>query len=222
MANNLSGEVPTPDHLGCTPALPVIKHRGLYLPSVPFGSSTSSAPCGPMVERRRLGLDPSKLLGIQIVIGTNRFAKDGKSRNYVASKFGRSCAKAFAKKFGLIRKAWALTYAILSRYHGLSQLRTFWKTLCKKRAFLGQTQCLMGKKCPFTWYVIYILYIAYHTELILQQNEGSLIGKIQNPSPCVGNCPVKHQFMTLILALWLHYQLWPYITKPKVKKVNLK
>ena len=108
MANNLSGEVPTPDHLGCTPALPVIKHRGLYLPSVPFGSSTSPAPCGPMVERRRLGLDPSKLLGIQIVIGTNRFAKDGKSRNYVTSKFGRSCAKArraFAKKFGLRGKS---------------------------------------------------------------------------------------------------------------------
>ena len=90
MANNLSGEVATPDHLGCTPALPVIKHRGLYLPSLPFGSSTSPAPCGPMVERRRLGLDPSKLLGIQIVIGANRFAKDGKSPNYVTSKFGRS------------------------------------------------------------------------------------------------------------------------------------
>ena len=52
-----------------------------------------------------MGLDPSKLLQLEIVIGTNRFAKDGKSRNYVASKFGRSCAKAFAKKFGLIRKA---------------------------------------------------------------------------------------------------------------------
>ena len=28
-----------------------------------------------MVERRRLGLDPSKLLQLEIVIGTNRFAK---------------------------------------------------------------------------------------------------------------------------------------------------
>ena len=140
MANNLSGEVATPDHLGCTPALPVIKHRGLYLPSLPLCSSTSPAPCGPMVERRRLGLDPSKLLGIQIVIGTNRFAKDGKSRNYVK----------------------------------------IWQKLCERTKGLRQ-----------------------FAELIMQltHNEGSLIGKIQNPSPCVGNCPIKHQFMTLILAL---------------------
>ena len=135
----------------------------------------------------------------------------------ITSKFGRSCAnarRAFAKRFGLGRKSWALTYAILSRYIKICRdLRTFWKTLCKK----GLSWV---KKCPFTWYIIYKLYIAYHTEWIMQltHNEGSLIGKIQNPSPCVGNCSVKHQFMTLILALWLHYQWWPHITNPKVKK----
>ena len=108
MANNLSGEVATPDHLGCTPALPVIKHRGLYLPSLPLCSSTSPAPCGPMVERRRLGLDPSKLLGIQIVIGTNRFAKDGKSRNYV-----KIWQKLCERTKGLSQKVWRWSFLVM-------------------------------------------------------------------------------------------------------------
>ena len=143
--------------------------------------------CGPMVERRRLGLDPSKLLGKQIVIGANRFAKDGKSRDYVTSKFGRSCAnarRAFTKRTEIM-SSYIHYFVPISRFVAITH---FLKDSVQIRAFLGQTQCLMGKKCPFTWYVIYILYIAYHTELILQltQNEGSLIGKIKNPSPCVG------------------------------------
>ena len=140
MANNLSGEVATPDHLGCTPALPVIKHRGLYLPSLPFGSSTSPAPCGPMVERRRLGLDPSKLLGIQIVIGTNRFAKDGKSHNYV-----KIWQKLCERTKGLRQKVWTRTKIMspyiryfVAIYRDLSRFTHFLEDSVQKRAFLGQ------------------------------------------------------------------------------------
>ena len=140
MANNLSGEVATPDHLGCTPALPVIKHRGLYLPSLPLCSSTSPAPCGPMVERRRLGLDPSKLLGIQIVIGTNRFAKDGKSRNYV-----KIWQKLCERTKGLRQKVWTRTKIMspyiryfVAIYRDLSRFTHFLEDSVQKRAFLGQ------------------------------------------------------------------------------------
>ena len=63
-----------------------------------------------MVERRRLGLDPSKLLGIQIVIGTNRFAKDGKSRNYV-----KIWQKLCERTKGLRQKVWTRT-KIMSPY----------------------------------------------------------------------------------------------------------
>ena len=33
------------------------------------------------------------------------------------------------------------------------ELRTFWRSLGKRRAFLGQKQCFLGKKCTITWYI---------------------------------------------------------------------
>ena len=36
-------------------------------------------------------------------------------------------------------------------------LRTFWKTMDKRKALLGQKQCFLGKKCPTTWYILYII-----------------------------------------------------------------
>ena len=35
-------------------------------------------------------------------------------------------------------------------------LRTFWRSLGKKSAFLGQKQCFLGKKCTITWYILHI------------------------------------------------------------------
>ena len=53
--------------------------------------------------------------------------------------------------------------------------------LCAKKGFLGSNTVFNGQEVPF--YMVCNI-----SELILQltQNEGSLIGKIQNPSPCVG------------------------------------
>ena len=81
---------------------------------------------------------------------------------------GRSCTGARvadAKKFGLGQKFYARTYAILSRIKICRDLRTFWRSLGKKSAFLGQKQCFLGKKCTISNYMVCI---AYFTELILQ------------------------------------------------------
>ena len=68
-----------------------------------------------------------------------------------------------AEKFGLRRKFEARTYAILSGINICRDLRTFFRSLGKKSAFLGQKQCFLGKKCT-----MHMVYIAYFTELILQ------------------------------------------------------
>ena len=34
--------------------------------------------------------------------------------------------------------------------------RTFWRSLGKKSAFLGQKQCFVGKKCTITWFILHI------------------------------------------------------------------
>ena len=73
---------------------------------------------------------------------------------------GRSCTGARvapAEEFGLGRKFLARTYAILSRIEICRDLRTFWRSLVKKSAFLGQKQCFLGKKCTITWYILHIL-----------------------------------------------------------------
>ena len=64
---------------------------------------------------------------------------------------------------GTRRKVWARTkflspnmYAILSRIKICHDLRTFWRSLGKKSAFLGQKQCFLGKKCTITWYILHI------------------------------------------------------------------
>ena len=72
---------------------------------------------------------------------------------------GRSCAGARvapAEKFGLGRKFQAPIYAILSQIKICRDLRTFWRSLGKKSAFLGQKQCFLGKKCTITWYILHI------------------------------------------------------------------
>ena len=60
------------------------------------------------------------------------------------------------EKFGLGHKFQARKYAILSRIKIYRDLRTFWKSLGKKSAFLGQKQCFLGKKCTITWYILHI------------------------------------------------------------------
>ena len=73
---------------------------------------------------------------------------------------GRSCTGARvgpAEKFGLGRKFLAWTYAILSQIKICRDLRTFWRSLGKKSAFLGQKQYFLGKKCTITWYILHIL-----------------------------------------------------------------
>ena len=42
-------------------------------------------------------------------------------------------------------------------------LRTFWKTMDKRKALLGQKQCFLGKIVPYD-----MVHIAYYTELNLQ------------------------------------------------------
>ena len=46
--------------------------------------------------------------------------------------------------------AGAWTYAILSRIKICRYLRTSWRSLDKKSAFLGQKQCFLDKKCTMT------------------------------------------------------------------------
>ena len=53
-------------------------------------------------------------------------------------------------------KILSLTYAILSRIKICRDLRTFWRSLGKKKCFLGQKQCFLGKKCTITWYILHI------------------------------------------------------------------
>ena len=36
-------------------------------------------------------------------------------------------------------------------------LRTKFDLWAKKRAFLGQKQCFLGKKCTITWYILHVL-----------------------------------------------------------------
>ena len=48
----------------------------------------------------------------------------------------------------------ARTYAILSRIKICRDLRTFWRSLGKKSAFLGQKQYFLGKKSTIAWYII--------------------------------------------------------------------
>ena len=61
------------------------------------------------------------------------------------------------------RKVWtrtkisSLNIRYLSRIKICCNLRTFWRSLGKNSAFLGQKQCFMGKKCTITWYVLHIL-----------------------------------------------------------------
>ena len=65
-----------------------------------------------------------------------------------------------AKKFGLRRKFSAQTYAILLRIKICRDLRTFWRSLGKKSAFLGQKQCFqcfLGKKCTITFSLPFLL-----------------------------------------------------------------
>ena len=62
---------------------------------------------------------------------------------YLSNQGGRSCTGARAvpaEKFGLGRKFQAWTYAILSRIKICRDLRTFWRSLGKKSAFLGHKQ----------------------------------------------------------------------------------
>ena len=47
--------------------------------------------------------------------------------------------------------------AILSQIKICRDLRSFWRSLGKKSAFLGQKQCFLGKKCTITWYILHII-----------------------------------------------------------------
>ena len=93
---------------------------------------------------------------------------------------GRSCGKArrvFAEKFGHRQKFQARTYAILLRYHDLSRVTHFWKTLGKK--------CFFWSKTEFLWQEVhyYMVYIAYFTELNLQMimhKNDAFVAKIVN------------------------------------------
>ena len=70
---------------------------------------------------------------------------------------GRSCVKAgraFAEKFWLGQKFYALTYAILSQYKDMSGITHF---LGPKKCLWGQKQCFLGKRCTITWYVLHII-----------------------------------------------------------------
>ena len=60
------------------------------------------------------------------------------------------------------------SYQILSSYQAILDYdlmnrrdsHNFWKTLAKlgqERGFLGQKQCLLGKKCNIIWYILHII-----------------------------------------------------------------
>ena len=84
-----------------------------------------------------------------------------------------------AKKFGLGRKFYARTYAILSRIKICRNLRTFWRSLGKKSAFLGQKQCFLGKKCTITWYILHIL-LSWICKFAITRKNDAFVAKIVN------------------------------------------
>ena len=95
------------------------------------------------------------------------FCKRGKGLKICTQhQGGRSCAGARvapAEKFGLGRKFYAWTYAILSQIKICRDLRTFWRSLGKKKCLFGSKTVFLGQEVHY-----YMVYIAYFTDLILQ------------------------------------------------------
>ena len=67
----------------------------------------------------------------------------------------------------------------MSRIKICRDLRTFWRSLGKKSAFLGQTQCFLGKMCTITWYILHILLSKFCKFAITRKND-AFVAKIVN------------------------------------------
>ena len=58
-------------------------------------------------------------------------------------------------------------------------LLTFWKTLGKKSALLGQKKCFLGKECTITWYILHIILNQICKFVITRKND-AFVAKIAN------------------------------------------
>ena len=101
---------------------------------------------------------------------------------------------------GTRRKVWTRTkiltrtYTILSRIKICRNLRTFWRSLGKKSAFLGQKQCFFGKKCTIAWYILHII-VGQICKFLIMRKSDAFVAKKQ--------IRVRQKFV------------WPFLPSPK-------